>query len=284
MLRAGLASRWLGDWAGAKALLEQALTQCRASGDRPGMALALLGLGIVTLRLQVDPAEAQPFFEEALALNRDTGSARDIAWSLDWLRRVHVHRGDFTTTPALGEESVKLMRATGDEWDLALMLHNLAQTARYQGDYGRAKKLYEEAAALEHRLGMERDYRARRRAGLGYVLLRLGHPDAARRYFCESLALFVENGVVGGAVVQNIAGLAGVAVAQGQAVRAARLLGAAEALLRSSQGYVDPQDLAERDRDAAAARQALDDETFAAAWAEGEAMTMEQVMASAMEP
>jgi hypothetical protein len=131
---------------------------------------------------------------------------------------------------------------------------------------------------------MERDYRARRRAGLGYVMLRMGQPASARRFFREGLALNVENGVVGGAVAQNIAGLAGVAVAQGQLVRAAQLLGATEALLETWKGYIDPQDRAEQDRDVTAVRQGLDDDTCSAAWTSGRSMTMDQVIALAMEP
>jgi non-specific serine/threonine protein kinase len=283
MIRAGMASRWLGDWPGGKVLLEQALAQCRALGDRPGMALALLGLGIVSLRLKHDPTAARPLFEESLALFQEVGNLWGTAWNLDWLRRVDVYQGDFTTTRRLGEESVKLMRQIGDKWDLALVLHNLAQTARFQGEYGRAKVLYEEGTGLERQLGMERDYRARRRAGLGYVMLRMGQPDSARRFFREGLALNVENGVVGGAVVQNIAGLAGVAAAQGRMMRAAHLLGAAEALLETWEGYIDPQDRAERDRDVTLVREALDNEAFTAAWIKGRSMTMDQVIAFAME-
>ena len=70
---------------------------------------------------------------------------------------------------------------------------------------------------------------------------------------------------------------------QGQQVRAARLLGAVEALLEATNDHVDPADRAEYDRDVAAARAQLDEATFAAAWAEGRAMTMEQAMAYALE-
>jgi hypothetical protein len=55
-------------------------------------------------------------------------------------------------------------------------------------------------------------------------------------------------------------------------------------LLETWKGYIDPQDRAEQDRDVIAVREALDDETFSAAWMSGRSMTMDQVIAFAMEP
>jgi hypothetical protein len=61
----------------------------------------------------------------------------------------------------------------------------------------------------------------------------------------------------------------------GQPERAVRLWGAAEALYDSIGKHTDYYDRA-------AARAQLDDATFAAAWAEGRAMTVEQAIAYAL--
>lgn len=70
--------------------------------------------------------------------------------------------------------------------------------------------------------------------------------------------------------------LAGLAAAQGQAGRAARLYGAAAALHDALGWPLPPEERADHDRTVAAARAALGDEAFAAAWAEGRAMTRKQ--------
>jgi hypothetical protein len=73
-----------------------------------------------------------------------------------------------------------------------------------------------------------------------------------------------------------------VAVAQAQSERAARLFGAAEALREAIGTPLPPADRAEHDRSVAAVRTALGEEAFAAAWAEGRALTLEHAVAFAL--
>jgi DNA-binding NarL/FixJ family response regulator len=77
-------------------------------------------------------------------------------------------------------------------------------------------------------------------------------------------------------------GLAGVAVTQGLVEQGARLFGACQAL-RESMGW--PLALVYRanyEHDVGAARAQLDEATFAAAWAAGRALSLEQVIAEAL--
>ena len=77
--------------------------------------------------------------------------------------------------------------------------------------------------------------------------------------------------------------MAGVAARQGRAEHAVRLFGAVEALCETM--GVDVPSLAWRalnERDLAGAREQLDAGTFDAAWAEGRAMTLEEVVAEAL--
>lgn len=80
-----------------------------------------------------------------------------------------------------------------------------------------------------------------------------------------------------------LAGFAGPATNQGRSQWAARLLGAAEALLRASGGAWWLADRVEYERNLATIRAALSEEAFAAAWAEGQAMTLERAIAYASE-
>jgi len=74
-------------------------------------------------------------------------------------------------------------------------------------------------------------------------------------------------------------GLARVAVAQGRMQRAARLCGAAAAL-REDRGWpLPPAKRAEHDRTVATARKALGEEAFAAAWARGHVLPVEETIA-----
>jgi hypothetical protein len=76
-----------------------------------------------------------------------------------------------------------------------------------------------------------------------------------------------------------LAQLAAVAAAQGQPLKAARLLGAAAVLHEAS---ANPQRL-DHDRQAADLRAALGEAAFAAAWAEGRAMPLEAAVSLALQ-
>jgi len=79
-----------------------------------------------------------------------------------------------------------------------------------------------------------------------------------------------------------LAGLAAVAVAEGQPERGARIFSAAGVLLQATGAVLDPVDVAEHERCMASLRAQLDPAAFDAAWAAGHAMTLEQAIAYAL--
>ncbi len=86
------------------------------------------------------------------------------------------------------------------------------------------------------------------------------------------------------ALVYGLVGLAGVAARRGDIERVARLFGAAEALGEAASATPSfPPARALYEQDLASVRQELDTKRFAAAWAEGRAMTLEQAIAYALE-
>jgi hypothetical protein len=245
-----MGAQWQGHWTESKALLDQALPLCREAGDRFGAAMSLI-------------------------------HAWGIAMSLNYLRMLARDRGDVAAWRRLGEESADLFRAAGNGWDLARVVHGLGETARYQRDYERAVAYYEEADALHRRLRMPRITRHYQRVGLAYARLRQGNPIAAKTLLREALALLVEP-APGLDLAAVMCAFAGVALSEAQPVRAARLLAVGAAWLETGNEPFQPQDQAEYDHDLAAARQAVDQAGFSAAWAEGRAMTLEQAMACAL--
>jgi len=84
-------------------------------------------------------------------------------------------------------------------------------------------------------------------------------------------------------LVDALIGCATVAAAEGRLVRAVRLSGATAALETSTGASPSPWAGAEREHLLAALRAALDEDTFAAAWAAGGAMAPEQAVGYALE-
>jgi len=107
--------------------------------------------------------------------------------------------------------------------------------------------------------------------------------EAARRYYLESLAVRQELGNKGG-VAACLEGLAAAAGAAGQLPQAARQWGAAEALREALGASLAPQERADHDRQVAAVRIALGPAVFAAAWAEGRALPLDQALAALEAP
>ena len=82
--------------------------------------------------------------------------------------------------------------------------------------------------------------------------------------------------------MQALEVLATLAASRGDHARAARLYGAAEAMRDEIGTTVLPYDVADQERGVMSAREALGEEGFAAAWAEGRTMTPEQRIAEAV--
>ena len=83
-------------------------------------------------------------------------------------------------------------------------------------------------------------------------------------------------------VARSLAELASVALAQARPERAARLFGAGEAMREMVNAPLPPADRVDYDRQLAALRMELDETAFAAAWAQGRAMTLEQAIEYAL--
>ncbi|MDQ5854093.1 MAG: hypothetical protein M3380_18890, partial [Chloroflexota bacterium] len=110
-----------------------------------------------------------------------------------------------------------------------------------------------------------------------------GDSDHATRRYRESLAGFRELGAKWDCAA-GMEGLAAVAGAQGNAARAVRLWSAAGAIREAIGAPLPPVDRPHQETALARLRTALGATTFAARWAEGRALTLEQAIAYALEP
>jgi hypothetical protein len=118
--------------------------------------------------------------------------------------------------------------------------------------------------------------------GLGLVALAQAETLPARQFMTESLKLReeMEDKLP---LASNLVGLAGLAVTEGDPIRATQLIGVVEALLDSIKAKMEAEVHRVHERTIAAARSALGAEAYDAAYAEGQAMTLEQAIALASE-
>jgi non-specific serine/threonine protein kinase len=183
----------------------------------------------------------------------------------------------------LYEQGLALSRRIGNKRGGLSALNSLGELARLQGDLNRAKAYYEEGMSLAREMGNELS-QAISLHNMGHTTLRLGDRSAAKAQFERSMRLFDRLEYTRG-ITLCLAGLAGVAIADRQAERSARLLGSAKAALEASNVPLPmgPADQAAYDRCLATAKAQLDSQVFAAAWEAGLHMTLSQAVACALE-
>jgi predicted ATPase len=263
--------------------LRASLALYRELGNKARSAKALYLLGYLAAS-EDDYQRAAELWEEGLALSRELGDMRGSAMLLEMMGRSARWQNDAARAAAYLQESLDLYRALDDQLEATSPLLGLADVAQLQGDYGWAAILLNEALAqyrkFGHALGL-----AWTLINLGDVVLYQGDALRARALYVDSLALFREFEHKDG-IWQCLLGFAGVASAVGQAARAARLDGAAAALSESWNTSIEdlpPDDRMHYDRTIAAVHAQLDEAAFAAAWAEGQAMSLGQAIAYALE-
>lgn len=266
------------DYATAGVLLEEALAVSRETGSNHCVAEVLSSLGYLA-HCQGDLAVARSFCEEGLALKRDIGNKQDIAYALRDLGILYRDQGDPAAACSLIEEALAMLRELGDKQGCALLLVSLGGLVRKQGDFQRAHALYEECLALDQ----ERNVKGGEVLGaLGYLAADEGDYVGARRLWTMSLTEDKELGFQRG-IARDLEGFADLYRKQGQAERAARLLGAAETLRRTAGATLRSQWRPDYERVLSDTRAALSAEAFAQAWAEGGAIPLEQAVAYALE-
>jgi non-specific serine/threonine protein kinase len=226
--------------------------------------------GIV--RAQCDWLAAQSLHEQALALYEDLGDRPTVAHLLLGMGTMRLSQGDLPSARRLYAEGLSISRATGDRFALSRALNELGLMEAWVKNYREARALIEESLAVKQAEGDPRKI-AVALNNLAIAILGLGDPCEARRLFSESLRIKWRMRIHVG-VPWTLAGMAGAAAAQGMAERAARLYSAAAAG-RERIGNDLPPDF---DEAVAALREVMPDDAFAAAWAEGAALTLEEAV------
>jgi ATP/maltotriose-dependent transcriptional regulator MalT len=209
------------------------------------------------------------------------GNPYGIAFSLCFLAvYAIVGPGDLPLAQGhlLAEESLALFRDIGSRNFEPVALANLGEILFLQGETTTARQLLEQSCSRFRKLGYEPRI-AWTLSLLGQVLVAEGDLAGARALYVESLNLSsrVNFGLSFLHIAPALEGLAAVVAAQGEPTWAARLLGRAEAQREMFKTPLPPLYRAGYNHAVALARSQLDEPSFAAAWAEGRAMTLEQV-------
>ncbi|MFN8484139.1 MAG: tetratricopeptide repeat protein [Anaerolineae bacterium] len=268
------------NYAVAQAQAGEALALYRALGNRRGESRALDVMGDSANEMG-DYVTGTALFEEALDIAREMGDTHQTASMLRQLGWAAMRVGDYALAESRLEEATAKSRLLGDAGGVAFCLSGLGELAAREVQYERARILLEESLVLRRVLNYRWGIGATL-GSLGWVALEQQDWVTARARLAESLAVRQELGDMGGAA-WCLERLADMALTLGDAERAVRLWSAAATLRTPIGSVIDPADQPEHERNLAAARAALGEAAFAAAWAASSAWTLKQAIAHATE-
>jgi predicted ATPase/DNA-binding SARP family transcriptional activator len=192
-------------------------------------AAVVAGAGVFSAYIG-DLAEARRLLDEAEAMWRQLGDRHELALTLSAYAQLLANANELDAAAARAEESVSLARESGTRWDIAYCLTNAAAfVAEKRGDLEEADRALEEAEAIwspaKHPLGYPFVANAR-----ALLALRRGDHDTAARL---ARAALTESRARRDSwfAARSLRILA--CTSTQDLPRAARLLGAADAMLRT---------------------------------------------------
>jgi len=270
-----------GNYAAARIQYEQVLPLAREVGDTYRYTAALQRLGWLAGE-QGDSATAWARLSESLAIFRELGYAASIADTLIILAEVAILDEDPARSEALLAESRVLeQRENHDLNIIGWALNHLGHAAQLRGAYDRAAQLHHESLECFQAFGDQHRGFAWAYHSLGESALGLGRLDEAARWLAQGLTIS-QTLSDQASMSWCLAGLGSVAALDEEPERAARLWGAAEGLRQAISCRPAPAARATYERALAVARAQLDEATFAAAWAQGHALSLEQAVTEAL--
>ena len=244
-------------------------------------ANALLGASYLGVRVG-EIARARETAQEALNIFRAAGdivgaarAARDVANALTAAR-------DYEGSWTLLEESRVLSLEAGDDWNLAIAISNLGYVALCMHEEEKAQRLLDEAVDLRRALGDKRGL-VLSLANRSFAQLEQKNTRAAAAGFEESLSIGLEIGFREG-MTDGLLGLAALAFEEGDAKRAATLMGAVRACMETSgiSTVFAPHEHDLREHLITACRRELGEVGFDRASAKGSRLSLEDATAFAL--
>jgi non-specific serine/threonine protein kinase len=308
---------WLQEFDKAHSIAQECLTLFQTMNDLEGAVDALILFGNVFM-FRYDPADAEKFGEQALALAlslddpwreatalyylgwatrnyermfsrwekaaslfRKVGDQVSLANVLGWLGQFRVLNGDLELAETYLDEAMVLWQSNkrANIWDNTRLVRS--QILLVRGNYEQAHAILEEIMVTAEETG-NRMSQLWVKLRMAYVALRSGNLAEAHQLLRETAYEFAEDGYTVGTLFA-LEGMAGLYIALGKPVRAAPLIGWADALrvkIKDPRPNIEQADV---DKIIAACLAKMGEEAFSDAYDEGRKMSLDDALAFALE-
>jgi non-specific serine/threonine protein kinase len=269
-----------GHFSEGSSWLDSVLKDRSQSNLKSEIAKALLGSGVLAWT-QGDQNKARENLEQSVDLCRETGDKRGLAHALNFLSSVLLGQSRYETARLMAEESLEIFRQIEDEWGLGIALTDRGIIALAEEDYAVAQMFLEEGANVFRAMGDNWSLALPLR-NLGIVALRRGDYEKATSLLRESLRI-LKSEREKWFISRSVETLAVALALQGDYRAAVKLFGAGENLRRAIGVSLLPFYRSDYDRGVGEARVTLGEEDFQSLWAEGCRMTIDEIIAYALE-
>ncbi|HEU0291692.1 MAG TPA: tetratricopeptide repeat protein [Anaerolineales bacterium] len=272
---------WEGDLEKSMSLYVESRNAFREVGNQWAVSMTISGMGSIVLA-QGEFDQAARFYEEALAFGREMGDLNAMAGRRYDLARVAWSRGDYDQAEKFYEESLEFVRREmHNQGAVAGILYELGEVAWAKGNLDLATKRHEEALAIGREIGAKFTIAAALK-GLGKVACARVDYQKSESLHKEALSLLQRTGNRW-STLYTLEDFTTLTIMRGDMEPAVRLLGATAAFYDQIRFLMSPIEREQHERNLEAVRAALSSEVFEAGWAEGQAMTLEQAIAYALE-
>jgi predicted ATPase/class 3 adenylate cyclase len=225
---------------------------------------------------QGEHEQAKACAERALRISREIGDREGLWRALIRLGGLAQDEREYERACTYYDESLALANSLGDTSLIGMSLGDLGLLARDEGDYERATVLQRESLTCA-RQNAHPVTVAIALANLAEVTLLRDRPEEASALASESL-LICDATASPDLMEACLEIIGAIAAHQGDGDRAARLFGAASRLRQEIGTTLPPFERELNERALAAVRRQLGEEAYAAAWASGRTMTLEELV------
>ena len=279
---AGAMSVFLGNLSAAKSRFKESVSVYRKLGDKRGIAIATVLLG-VAVRWTLGWEEKAPGWalcEQSIKTAREPGDPRTVAFTIMWSYGTRASLVLIAADPrdAELEEASRLFREMGDSYGLAFTKQGLGNVCTCQGIYRKAYSHYDEALGIFQEFG-DKYMKVYILTDLARLSFCEGNIERAEAGWKDSLMLSAELGAEHRTSL-ILADLAEIMQTRGDQRRAACLFGAHKALMET---ITNPEERTHGGfppyRKEAFVRYSAE---YPEEWAEGQRMTLEQAIEYAL--
>jgi predicted ATPase/class 3 adenylate cyclase len=260
-------------------LLQEALRLVQETGDASSEFEVRATLAMVTAELELE-GERREHAARAEQLARASADPRDLGRAM--LVGTYGVREDIVGQSVVHAEALRLLRQSGDlQWVCNALVFLSISAGIEAGDLGEARALSEEAMAIAEQLGSSWHSRLLW-ANHGITLYLLGEVEEAEEFSRRALLTSRRIGIQVGTTAWMVFVLACCATSRGDVVRGAQLTGAHDGLFDSlpevGRGYWSPLELAMRENNRAALREALGEAEYERRLAVGRGLGLDRLV------